>query len=257
MSDSRRPGQVLLCVASPHVEAALRLLGGLDIQVASDMSGLWIRLNGREPAQLDLARRLPARMYHLVDHRQAEDEAEDIKAGGRRLVLLGQSVACRTLPKLHWLHVTEIYELRLPTPSLAASPAGLEPISISLAPAHQEIPAVAGLFDLDELAAWVETAPDIRLQRLRYATYDSMAFVAGSPLPPIQSYQFLGRYENIYVPLGKIWTPRVDAAMVAKIFGLAEEDLLIWQADHVWSVLPSHYLMTLRRSSLRQLRLAR
>ena len=177
----------------------LRLGTGIDL--CEHDGGLWLRGSGETPRAVPWAVR-----YELHDD-------GDIREPGRHL-------PAGRLPSGPWRPLAEALRI-VP---LAAANGGFapSPITLSLAPCagHRE-PAMIEL-SADEWLAYAETAPAIRLARLRFARTDAgRVFVTGKPLPSLPGARFVV-CEGIATPAGFTWAPPVAAAAVRSALRLGD-----------------------------------
>lgn len=101
-----------------------------------------------------------------------------------RLTPLDATVPVMMAPGEEWQPLIESI-LILPVASrMPGTPR--ERVELSLVRSERETTADALLLSLEELAVWVEQAPRVRLDRLRFAAApDGRALVIGTPLPPV------------------------------------------------------------------------
>jgi len=108
---------------------------------------------------------------------------------------------------------------------------------------------------LTQIAAWqayVHTAPQVRLDRWRFAAAaDGRALVCGQPLPPIPGVRLVDR-AGILTPAGWTWSPPVEAVVVRAACGIPAGALLLWHADGRWERVPGDDLVRATRCAVRQ-----
>ena len=96
-----------------------------------------------------------------------------------------------------------------------------------------------------DFSAWVETAPDHRLARLRFAMGDrGEVLVAGTPLPPVPGLRHW-RCGPLALPAGWTCHPPLDAATAATVFATTPDDVVLAVVDEGagddpgWDVVPA------------------
>ena len=174
-----------------------------------------------------------------------------------KLFRKGAKVASGSLPaKLDWQPITSVLDLKLPTAALSARAAGVPRKVLRLVRSTKEVPAAAVIVDFVELGAWVNSAPQVRLDCLQFsclvernASGQRNALVMGVPLPPLPS-QHLWRRDRVLIPMGWDWDPPLDANTLQDAFELPAESYLVW-LENSWAFLPIASLVDLRRTSLR------
>ena len=104
-------------------------------------------------------------------------------------------------------------------------------IEIRLVPAPVEHPAAALLIPLELLASWIETAPAVRLQPLRWAVIDEeKAFLLGAPLLPLPGEAFWQKGDHL-LPLGLDFEWPILADAMSRRLAPGNNHWIIWQTD--------------------------
>lgn len=105
------------------------------------------------------------------------------------------------------------------------------PIDIRLVSAPEERPAAALIVYLEALAAWIETAPAVRLQPLTWAVLDEeKAFILGEPLLPLPGEAFWRKGDHL-LPLGmEFELPALEGAL-SRLLNPGSGHWLVWQPD--------------------------
>lgn len=145
------------------------------------------------------------------------------------------------LPTTPWEPIARWFAIEMPA---AAWPAPPPPgVAVHLVPSTEEHEARLVLVDLLELAAFVRTAPRVRLEPLRYAVNSrSQALVLGRPLPPLPGTRF-GLHDGIAIPAGFTWAPAVSSAVLAECFAPPAGGLAVWlPRDGVTTLHPELWL---------------
>jgi hypothetical protein len=103
---------------------------------------------------------------------------------------------------------------------------------------------------LQNWAAYAESAPTVRLGRLRFAATADEALIAGEPLPPIAGTRLWER-GGVVVPCGYELAPAVDAATLRRVLNLSENELALFREDGGWELVPADAFVAARRSAVR------
>jgi hypothetical protein len=195
------------------VSALARLRGNAALGICETDAGLWLR-GPRLDESLDQQLRLiPGGRRYAV-------------AEGRQLIAEGNLVPLGHVPEGPWALLSEWLQVSLPA-AAATSSLPCEPIALTLVPAHVEREPALLETTLAQLAAYVATAPQWRIDRWTFAaTSDGRAIVRGTPLPPIPGTQWT-LDEGIAAPAGLAWSPPVDAAVVRQMLSLAEGEIAL------------------------------
>jgi hypothetical protein len=158
-------------------------------------------------------------------------------------------VPCGILPDGPWVPATRWLAVDLPPTALSGVPHGAATLRLvrcdALEPGTDEPrdgtaanrsaaattePTVL-LTTRETFAAYVSTAPLVRLQRVRHAVADDgRVIVRGAPLPPLPGARFV-EHAGIAVPVGRSWRPAVEPEVVRTVFGTGVRDLVLWAAD--------------------------
>ncbi len=149
-------------------------------------------------------------------------------AGGLLTPLHGSLPVARA-PAVPWLPLAETLTVQPVMPVMPGRTR--ERPGISLVRTGNEAPAQALLLPLPVLAAWVENAPRLRLERLQFAAAaDGRTFVRGVPLPPVPGapYYFCG---TLALPCGWDFAPHVWAGWVEKSLAVPAEALALVHED--------------------------
>lgn len=104
-------------------------------------------------------------------------------------------------------------------------------VALRLERAGEESPATLLQTSIERWAAYAGGAPAVRLAPLTIAACaDGRVIVRGTPLPPVRGDRFTVD-QGIAIPCGFRVVPRVDAAVLKDLLGLAERDLALFRAD--------------------------
>ncbi len=212
----------------------LRRWSAFEVCIEDDC--VWLRAASLTEEQWEYCRRLPgADRYQVLDDRQL------LPAGA--LVPRGFLPGGPWEPLVTWLRV----ELPAAEPALAAPPR----MTLSLTRSNEPRAASWLLTTMHEWSAYVETAPQVRLDRWTFAADSSGAVVVrGAPLPPLRGTQYVER-AGIGVPAGWAWSPAVDAAVVRAVMRLEHGDCALWMSNGAWQRIEAGDWVRATRSAVR------
>lgn len=188
----------------PKVQAA--------VFVESDVAQMWLRgIFGKEKPPIEI-QKLPIQQVFVL------------KEG--LLFPNGGLTPLSKLPNLKWQLLTDFMPIELPT---SAFPAVVETTTaVRLVVSEQEQKGVALLTDFKDWLNYVETAPDIRLQLLKFAASNTgKVVIIGTILPPIQGQTFW-QDEHVLIPCGQAFEWAMTARLLSKKYKLTKNALLLF-----------------------------
>lgn len=165
--------------------AAIRLLPNLE--VATEGTDIWLKLplsnDGLDPK----IRQLPLISTFIVDEKQL-------------LYPIGGLTPVGRLQPMRWQPLTAFMPVELPVSILPATTAAA--VSVKVVPSEKERDAAALMTSAAAWLAYVSTASEVRLKRLKFAVSgDKKVFIMGSPLPPIEGNTYW-LDNHIFMPTG-------------------------------------------------------
>ncbi|RSK36272.1 hypothetical protein [Hymenobacter metallilatus] len=228
------PELILVLPAARHAAlATVRDQPGLHCALAPD-GRLWLR--GLPPEPPLPVQQLPAEARYHLD------------AAGR-LFPVGRATPTGQLPAgLAWQPVRTFAPLGLPVaalPSLVPAPA-----PAALVPLPEARPGAAILTTLAALQQYAETAPAIRLERLRFAVAGPRrVLVLGTPLPPVPGLE-LWQHGQLLLPAGLGFESELVAALVVQQLSPGT-DFVLFGPDGGWERVAETNLVPATRSAVR------
>lgn len=123
-------------------------------------------------------------------------------------------------------------------------------VDVKLVQSAMEQEPVALLVTKDEAAAYIESAPKVRLQRLLWAGIDDKVVLVGTPLLPVAGKAFW-QQENMLLPAGYALELPVLAKAMKKMLDPKGEHVILWQQDGRYVLVPTDALKPLSISSFR------
>lgn len=220
-------------LSPPHaVQWLARVRDRTDLTVCRTQDEVWLR-GATGPDALILA--LPGRHFEVLADSQ--------------LVLRGQRVPTHRLPEDDWTPIAEWIVPERPVPQFAAG--DVKPIALRLVRAVAQVAANAVLADFCDWQNWVLTAPQIRLKRLMFcADRDHRVLVRGTPLPPLRGIQFVIT-DGLAIPAGLRCVPSVPAKTARRAFAAESSDIVLWESDDDWSLVPHDAFVQASRRAVR------
>jgi len=220
--------------------ADLTCLGGVrnlpGLQVAEASGQLWLRglpPTGEQPLAV---RALPAHTAYTLD------------AQGR-LFPAGSATPVARLPELSWQAIQSFVPLEMPTAALPAQ--GALPYRPRLLASNRAEPGAGLLTTLAAWQAYAESAPEIRLQPLRFAVAaDGRVLLLGTPLPPLPG-QELWQQESLLLPAGFDLEAPLLGPLLAQKLNPANDGLVLLGEDGSWEKVALDNLVPATRSAVR------
>ncbi|MEN1678429.1 MAG: hypothetical protein AAGJ46_02475 [Planctomycetota bacterium] len=144
--------------------------------------------------------------------------------GDRQLVPLGKSVPYGYEPAGDWRPLREWLTLTPPAKRFAVREPGQALISLVRSPRCE--PANLVVVEREAWLVYAATAPQVRLDRLVFASSGDHAVVTGRLLPPLRGEYYWVR-SGIAAPVGFTWSPAVAAPVLRRAFQLDAGDVLL------------------------------
>lgn len=212
--------------------ASLRLAPGVEI--AADATALWLRGQHCDDELATTLRGLPA------------DARYEWLTESGRLRPVGALLAAEKLPALDWQPLRAWLGLAPPAARFPAEQP--RPAALQLVRGQTARRANAMLVALESWLAWMRTAPELRLARLRFAaSADGRALVLGTPGPSLPGRACVEE-AGVVVPAGFTWWPPVSARVVRRALS-APDDAVIWWDEAGARVLGTELFVAASRAS--------
>jgi len=227
---------VSLPLASARGAAELRLEPGIEVLETAD--AVWLRGRSADERLEMLLRRLPnASRLEVLATGELRPIASRLPHG--------------KLPDGTWTSIKVWAKPALPSAAFAARCDERVPLRI-VRTNHESGEANVLLTLIGDWLAYGETAPQIRLDRLRFAvSSDDRVVLHGLPLPPLRGERFYER-EGIALPCGWNWSPAVELAAISQSWALSSDDLALVWPDNVWERIDGDQFMHATRSAIRR-----
>jgi hypothetical protein len=167
-----------------------------------------------------------------------------------QLYLLDRKLPERNVPGLLWTPIDRALPVKLP--SLNHNYFGIhDTISITMVPSDRETDAVAMIVSLDVLSHYIENAPAVRLEKIRWAVLGSnQAFLLGTPLLPIPGTTVWSRKDLLF-PTGYDFELHSVSDVIQKKINPGRDSWILWDTDNSYQLISKESLVPLSRSSFR------
>ncbi len=199
--------------------------------------GLWVR--SEEP--------LSEELDHVLRSLAPDLRCHVLKDG--QLLPEGKRVPRGRIPEGPWRAIGETI---VPAPPQRLGPVKVDgKIRLQLVRRGGQREPSAMVTNPSALAAYVETAPAIRLSHLSFALKrDGAALVRRTPLPPIRGIALVEE-DGVLLPCGWGWDPPVPAPVVRRVLGLAQSQIALVAEDGSVQTLEQHHFVQMTRAAVR------
>jgi hypothetical protein len=211
---------------------ALRLERDIDALFGGD--ALWLTGKQCDDALRLQLRKLAGDFFSLGD--------------GRELIPYEHVLPVGRLPEGTWRPLAEVLRPAAPKSALPGRLGGK--FELTVRRSSEERPATLLRVSRAQLAAFVDTAPAIRLRRLRFALSREAALIAGAPLPPIAGIRF-AEAGGISVPCGYRLHPLADERVIASLLELSPGDVALFDLSAAVEIVRAESFVSLTRAAAR------
>lgn len=219
--------------------APLRLLPGLEITRTPE--ALWLR------GTSDPTGSIASPDFGLVANLPASARYECLP--DQRLRRLDQTIPTDRLPTTPWLPITAWFQAECPTAAWPAQPPASIPLR--LIPSAEEIEPTLLQVELHVFREFVERAPLIRLERLRFAAAeDGQILIHGLPLPPLPGRRFCF-HQGVAIPAGLTWSPHVASDVLIRCLAPPPGGVVLWHAEGGVSRIHPEQWLPVTRAAIR------
>jgi hypothetical protein len=228
--------ELILVLTAKDREAlgTVRCLPGL--RVAEAQGALWLRGIDTDATPDLRLRQLPAVQTYLLD-----EEEYLFPPGGFTPV--------GALPDLCWTPLATFIRPELPTSALPGKGVGRCPVK--LVPSGRAEAGGALVTDLLVWQQYAATAPEVRLQGLRFAASENdQVLVLGTPLPPVPGKEYWLTH-NLLLPAGFDFELPLAAGLLAAKLNPRNDAVLRFGPDGSWEKIPKEALVSASRSAAR------
>lgn len=125
-----------------------------------------------------------------------------------------------------------------------------ERIHVRIAASSIEQQSYAQLISKEEAARYIETAPKIRLQNLKWVLVDDSILIIGTPVLPIRGRTFWF-YEDCLLPTGFNFEFPLLRDIIVEMVNPHRENIILWQKDNTHILFSKEEFKPLSISSFR------
>ncbi len=236
--EDREAGPWAVALPIVHSASLIRLWRRTEIRVLEDRESgrLWLRGDHHDEALDGLLRAL------LGAHRYRVRPDDQLVPQGRR-------VPQGLLPQGDWIPLRE--HVRLQAPESSAPPTVEDRAAFRLVRDSRPREATLMALLFDTWSTYALSAPEVRLEPLRFAVEPGgLCVLWGTPLPPIPG-KLYAEADRLAVPLGWAWRPRLQPGLVRTLLELVPEELAILDPDGPAEVLEEADFVPATRASIR------
>lgn len=216
-----------------HHLGALRLQPGFTICEQQD--SVWVRVSNLPEESENTFASLPGVRYNV--------------AADLQLTRVDQRTPSGWLPQGDWLPLAQWLRVEIDSPGYS----GKQSAKAQLQLVRSESPAEANLL-LTTSACWrayAIAAPIVRLNALSFAmTAGDQLVIRGTPLPPISGTRFIEQ-QGVAAPAGWIWSPQLDADVIAGVLGIETNDVALLKEDGSWDHIKADDFIQATRTAVR------
>lgn len=225
-----------LAIAATHKDHLARIRHWPNLKVAFDDAKLWVR-------DFDYAQ------IHSVEVKSIPFK-DLFYEQGNKLFFLNSRLPERLAPALLWTPIDRALPVSLP--SFNHNYFGLhDTIEIRFVPSDAEADTAAMLVTLDVLGRYLQTAPAVRLQKIRWVVFNNThALLLGKPPLPVPGETFWQR-KDFLIPTGHDFELFVLADALQKKTNPGRDHWVVWQTNGTYVRIAKESVMPLSRSSYR------
>lgn len=223
----------------PEAEASslgeLRLAEGIEVAEAAGI--VWLRIATASQIAPETLLKIPARERRVLS---ADGK---LYAAGKRLPEGRLPTGLQWTPLRDWL--------KIKSPKVSPPAKVVAKSDLRLKPGGELRDAAALLLELAAFEKYAAAASELRLSRGKFAVRaDGYMLVLGTPIPSLPGTRFSVE-EGIAVPLGWHWEPQLSAKVVAKLFKLRPDDLVLWESDEKCCIIRAEQWLPVTRGAVR------
>jgi MoxR-vWA-beta-propeller ternary system domain bpX2 len=168
-----------------------------------------------------------------------------------KLYLLNSLLPARNIPSVLWTAIDRALPIQLP-PTNNNYFGTTEKIVLNIIPSETEQEAEGMLATIETLQQYIETAPEVRLKRLKWVIIDGdSVFLIGKPLLPI-SGDVYWRKEDFMMPTGYNFDLHALMENLNTVINPRNDHWIVWQTDNTYFKIRKEDFMPLSLSSFRK-----
>lgn len=225
----------LLEIPVAHKELLGKIRHWDNLKAAFESDTLWIKDINPEQVDSALIKGLPySKVYY---------------AKGGLLFLKDSLLPVKKMPQLLWSPL--VYTIPVSLPSFNHNFFEIEQkIAVKIMPSQQEQPVCAVWLDQKTAAEYIQTAPKVRLNRLKWVDVDHNPLLVGTPLLPVAGRSYW-RYNDFLVPTGFEFQLPLLTKVLKQRIDPDNKQLILWLENNTYITIEKEALMPLSISSFR------
>jgi len=225
----------LLEIPAVHKELLghLRHLGNLKAALVDEV--LWVKEISPDQAESALIKGLPySKLYY---------------SKGGLLFFKDSLLPARKLPQALWSPLA--YVLPVELPSFNHNYFGIsQKIRVKITPSQKEQPVYAVLTDKTTAGDYIQTAPKVRLNKLKWLGVGKSLLIVGTPLLPVAGRSFW-MYNDFLIPLGFDFELPLLAKKLKQRLDPDNKMIILWQDNNTYLSVEKEAFKPLSISSFR------
>lgn len=224
-----------LSVGANHKDDLARIRHWSNLKVGLDGDTIWIK-------DLDYTQIISVEVRSIPFKTTYYEKAN-------RLFLLDHNLPERNLPSLLWTSIDRALPVTIPAlnHNLFGTP---ERIQINLAPRNTETDTVAATASFHVLEQYINHAPAMRLDRIRWVLLHGEALLLGTPPLPIPGNTYWARKDHL-IPTGLDFELFILSDLIQRKINPGRDHWILWTASGSYSLVPKANFATLTKSSFR------
>jgi hypothetical protein len=156
----------------------------------------------------------------------------------------------RTIPMLLWTPIERALSIELPSYNFNYFGVN-DQVSVKLVQSEQEKPVFGMLVDRRVLEEYIQNAPAIRLQKLKWTILDESAvFIIGEPNLPIQGEGFW-KNGDFFLPIGYDFELPILTNVLSQLIDPNHRNYIVYGLDNQYFLMGKHDFQPLSISSFR------
>lgn len=225
---------VVIAKSDQDALGSVRCLPNLLAAVEGDL--VWLR-TGAMASQADLKiRQLPAQKSYTID-----DDG--------KLFPINALTPIGRIPALEFVPIAEFVKVEAPTSAIPAKVE--EKHAVNIVVSENTHAGDALLTTLDAWKHYAESAPEVRLLRLRFAvSKHNQVLIIGHPLPPLPGQEFWGK-QNLLLPCGYDFKFPSLTSTIARKLSVDPHTFVLFDTQGNWDYILNSSFAPAFRSAVR------
>jgi hypothetical protein len=226
-----------MAIAPEHKNHLGHIRDWSNLKLAQEDGTIWVKDFTMEQVGASALLQIPFKhIYYTKEHLLFEQNS---------------TVPTRKMPTgLLWTPIDRALPLTLATTVLDNAMSLPKNLQATLIPATTEQEAIAILATIEDVKKYVEQAPSIRLQGLRWVLLETGVFIMGKPLLPINGKTFW-KYKDFLIPSGYDFELPILNEIISNTINADKEQYILWNLKNEYSAFDKEQLQAFNLSSFR------